>query len=349
MTSFITNSKTSVMNFIRFANPYFLYLLLGIPFLCLFFVFVFKQKWNAFEKFSHSNTFQKIIPQVSFRKQKLKVAILILAYLFLVIAIARPQIGTKVEKVKRKGLDIFIALDTSLSMKAEDVSPNRLGRAKKEVLDFVEQIEGDQIGLILFSEISFVHCPLTLDYNAVRLFLDIVDSDIIPRAGTAISKSIETTIEAFSNIQPKYKIMIIFSDGENHAEGLIESARNAAEEGIKIYTVGIGKKEGTPIPLYNLDGEFIGYKKDQFSQPVLSRLKDDTLREISRITNGRYYSTSFYTAKRLYSDISALQEKELNERQFTQYAEKFHYFIAISLILLVGELILSDRRKNGSS
>lgn len=344
-----SNFKNFKMNSIKFAYPYFLHFLWGIPFLCLFYIFVFRQKRKAYERFTPSQMFRRLARHVSLRRQKLKAVILILAYLFLVIGIARPQIGTKVEKVKRHGLDIFIALDTSLSMKAEDVKPNRLERATNAIMNFIGQMEGDRVGLILFSGTSFVQCPLTLDYDAIELFLDVVDSDTIPQAGTAIGKAINQAVEAFSNTEPKYKVMVIFSDGENHEKGLIESVRSAAaasstaEAGIRIYTVGVGKTEGTPIPLYNRDGKFIGYKKDQFNQPVLSRLEEDTLRKIAKITNGRYYLVSS-ARKQLYSDISELESRELEERQFTQYEEKFHYFITIALILLIAELMLSDGR-----
>lgn len=259
---------------------------------------------------------------------------------------ARPQIGTKLGELKRHKLDIFVALDVSLSMKAEDVKPNRLEVAKNEIVNLIDQMKNDRVGLIFFSGTSFVQCPLTCDYNVVKLFLDIVDSDALPQAGTAIDKAIEKTIEAFSNTEPKYKIMLIFSDGENHSN-LIESANAAAEAGIRIYTVGIGKPQGAPIPLYNNSGDLVGYKKNLLNHPVLSRLEEKVLREIARVTNGRYYSISS-ASKQLYDDISKLGDWELEKQQFTQYEDRSHYFIVIALILVSTELILSERVKGST-
>jgi len=267
-----------------------------------------------------------------------------MVYCFLVIAIARPQIGTKPEKLKKQGIDIFIALDVSLSMKAEDLKPNRLEVAKNAIWNFIDKLKNDRVGLILFSGTSFVQCPLTLDYNAARLFLEIIDSDMLPHAGTSIGGAIEKAIEAFSKTDSKYKVLIIFSDGEEHENRWMDSAKDAAKEGIRIYTIGIGKKEGTPIPIYNDDGELIDYKKGPDNQIVLSKLQENVLNNIARITNGRYYPISSLN-KDFYSNISKFAIKELEKPKFTEYKEQAQYFIAVALILLIVELMISVRSR----
>jgi len=283
----------------------------------------------------------------SHRKRNWKIVIVILSIIVLVFALADPQIGTKLEEVKRSGVDIFVALDVSKSMLAEDVVPNRLEKAKHEISTFIERLQGDRIGLICFSGIAFVQCPLTLDYSAAKLFLSDIDTDIIPQPGTAIESAIELAQQSFVHRELKHKVLILITDGEDHEGDPVEIAKEARKEGIVVYTIGIGSQQGAPIPEFDRYGNRVGYKKDRDGQVVTSRLDVITLEKIAFETGGKYYisSTGESELNKIYQEISEMEEKELSSRQFTQFEDRFQIFLFITFILLIIETLLSERRK----
>lgn len=332
---------------LRFAYPQFFQLYWLVPLLILFFVWAFRKKRRLLQQIGDEELVANLTRSLSRRKQVWKVVLLLLVFVVLVFALADPQIGTRLEEVKRKGVDIFIALDVSKSMLAEDVKPNRLEKAKHEISTFIDRLEGDRIGLICFAGIAFVQCPLTLDYSAAKLFLSDIDTDLIPQPGTAISSAIRTAARSFVSKEFKHKVLILITDGEDHEGNPVEVAREAAKEGVVIYTIGIGSPQGAPIPEYDSYGNRIGYKKDREGKVITTKLDVLTLEKIAFETGGKYYisTTGESELNKIYEEISAMEKKELASRQFTQFEDRFQIFLFLALILLIVETLLGERRK----
>jgi Ca-activated chloride channel family protein len=263
------------------------------------------------------------------------------------VALANPQIGTKLEEVTRQGVDIIIAVDVSKSMLAEDITPNRLEKAKHAIGRFLDLLEGDRIGLVAFAGMAHVQCPLTLDYSAAKLFLSVIDPALIPQPGTAIGEAIKSATKAFNAQERKHKVLILITDGEDHEADPLEATKEAGQQGVIIYTVGIGSPQGVPIPEYNQAGSQIGFKKDRQGSVVTTKLDIYTLQKIAFETGGKYYlaSSSESELDEIYDEITSLEKKELVSKQFSQYEDRFQIFLAIGFLLLVAEILIPERRK----
>jgi len=335
------------MEVLRFENPELLYLLWGVPVLLAFLLWSIRYKTQLLKRFGNLDILEKLMRNYSRGRRNLKFVLLVLSYIFFVIALANPQIGTKLEEVTREGIDIIVALDVSQSMLAEDIKPNRLEKAKHEVGKLVDLLQGDRIGLVAFAGMSHVQCPLTLDYSAAKLFLSIMDIDIIPQPGTAIGNAIKTAIKAFITEERKYKVLILITDGEDHESDPLEAAKEAEQQGVIIYTVGIGSAQGVPIPLYDRYGNQTGFKKDRQGNIITTKLDVVTLQKIAYQTGGKYYLASSGEAEldEIYNEISALEKKELVSRQFAQYEDRFQIFLAIGFILICLEIVVPERKK----
>ncbi len=331
----------------RFASEQYLYTLFFVPVLFLFFIWVQKSKMKALERFGNIKLMEKLMLSKSPKRQNWKKALLILSLFFFLVALARPQIGTKLEEIKRKGVDIFVAIDVSKSMLAEDIKPNRLTKAKHEVATLMRQLRGDRIGLIVFAGEAFVQCPLTLDYGALKIFLDIIEPGLIPKPGTAIGKAIEKAIESFVETERKHKVLILITDGEDTVKDPMKAAEIAEKEGIVIYTVGIGSTQGVPIPEFDGYGKQVGFKKDKKGNVVTSKLDPLTLEKIALQTNGKYYNATpaEMELSKIYEDIDKMDKKELSSRIFLQYEDRFQYFLVIGLFLLLADLFIPERKK----
>ncbi len=277
----------------------------------------------------------------------LKAALLILCLFFITVALARPQIGTKIEEVKREGVDILVAVDVSLSMNAQDIQPSRLEKAKHEVASLLKRLRGDRIGIIAFAGDAFLQCPLTLDYGAARMFMDALEPGIIPDPGTAIDRALELALRSFENRERKYKVLILITDGEHHGGDLKPLIDQAEREGVVIYTVGIGSPEGVPIPIYDEYGRQIGFKKDRSGKVVTSKLDELTLEKIALQTGGKYYraSGSEQELDKIYDEISKMEKKELGSVKYTQFEERFQYFLFLAMLCLVIEMLIPERRR----
>lgn len=332
----------------RFYSTNYLYLLIVIPLLILFYIIAFSKKKKALSRFGNLDIIKKLTASVSKSRQVLKVILILSAIVFMVLALARPQIGTKLEEVRREGVDIIIALDVSYSMMAEDIKPNRLEKAKHEIANLIDLMQGDRVGLIAFAGVPFVQCPLTLDYGAARMFLSSMDVNSIPEPGTGISTAIDLAVRTFEERERKYKVLILITDGEDHLEDPLESAKRAESEGIIIYTVGVGSVKGVPIPVYNNSGQNIGFKKDRGGQIVTSKLDEITLEKIALQTNGKYYRATGgeEELKKIYQDISKMEKKELGSIKFSQYEDRFQYILILSIILLAIELFIPERKRS---
>jgi Ca-activated chloride channel family protein len=309
-------------------------------------VWVRHSKKKALQRFGNLQLMEKLMLSNSPRRQTWKTVLLLAALFFFLVALARPQIGTRLEEVKRKGVDIFVAIDVSKSMLAEDIKPNRLTKAKHEVASLVERLKGDRIGLIAFAGEAFVQCPLTLDYGALKMFLDIMEPGLIPIPGTALGKAIEKAIGSFLETERKHKVLLIITDGEDTVEDPLKMAELAEKEGIVIYTVGIGSPQGVPIPMYDNSGKHTGFKKDRQGNVVTTKLEQLTLEKIALQTNGKYYNATPAEMElgKIYDEIDKMEKKELASRIFSQYEDRFQYFLSIGLILLIIDMLLPERK-----
>ena len=331
----------------RIAQIDFLYvLLILLPLLLVFYWLVFTMKRKAIKRFGNSALMQKLALSFSPKKQRWKVALLLLAVFFLLFSLARPQLGSRLTLMKREGVDIVIAMDCSLSMMAEDFKPSRLEKAKQEVNGLIARMRGDRVGLVAFAGEAFIQCPLTLDYSAAQMFLDIMDVNLIPQPGTAVGDAIRTSIKGFNQKERKYKVLILLTDGEDHDSDPLGAAEEAAAEGIRIYTIGIGSVQGEPIPIRNKRGEVTGYKKDKEGNVVMSKLDETTLQKIALTSGGKYYhaTSGEMELDRIYDEISKMEKKELEGKLLTQYEDRYQAFLFLSILCLMIEFLLSERR-----
>lgn len=331
---------------IRFAHGGYFYLLLLIPLLFAGYLIYRRTRNRAAARFGNPRLLDRLSRSASRSKPFWKFVLLSTAIGILVVGLANPQIGTRLEEVKLEGIDMFIALDVSNSMKAEDIKPNRLERARLEIRNLVDRLRGDRIGLIVFAGEAYTQFPLTTDYSAAGLFIDTVDSDIVPIQGTAIGKAIERAMESFDFEEPTTKVLIVITDGENTEGDLNEAAEHAAERGVILYAIGMGSEAGVPIPVYDERGRRTDFKKDRSGEVVMTRLDRMSLEKIVSHGKGKYYqaTTAQDELNEIYDDINAMEKREFGTKQFTDYESRFQYFIAAGLFFLLLELFLSERR-----
>jgi len=322
-----------ILNFIWLVFPLFLFLFYSV-----------KKRRDILARFADVSAVASLVKGISTQRVILKYAILVLAFVMMVVALARPQFGTKEEYIVRKGVDIFVCLDVSKSMLAEDIKPNRLIKAKHEIGKLIDILQGDRIGLVVFAGESLIQCPLTLDYSAAKMFLDVVTPGMVSRGGTSVESAIKTAVGGFVASEKKHKVVIILTDGEGHEDNPVSAANNAMEEGVIIYTIGIGSTKGEPIP----EKKNMGYKKDEDGNVVMSRLDEDVLRNVALKTGGKYFRSSGEEKelKGIYNRINKMEKKEVGSKQFTQFEERFQYPLAFALLLIALELLVPERNKS---
>ena len=331
---------------IRFAHPEYLYWLGLVPLSVGLFWHMMRKRKAAREKFSSSAMFSRIASESSGAKRWIKMLLMTGAMSSVIIALANPQIGMRLEEVKQEGVYIFIALDVSLSMKAEDVKPNRLAKAKYEIGNLIDRLGGDRIGLIVFSGESYVQFPLTTDYSAADIFLDAVDVESVPTPGTAIGSAVEQAAKSFNWNDPTKKVLVIITDGENNEGDAVAQSEDAAKKGVLIYTIGMGSSEGAPIPIYDANGHQVDFKRDRAGNVVLTKLDEATLEKIAALGNGKYFHASNTQDEldAIYKEVNALQKSEFGTKQFTDFEDQFQYFVGLGLLLLLIEVLLSDKK-----
>jgi Ca-activated chloride channel homolog len=330
----------------RFAHPEYLYGLYAIPLIVFFFWYVARRRKNQLYKFADTKLQAVILPDYSRLKYWIKSSMFTLAIVFLILAAADPQIGTGIENVKEKGIDAYICLDVSLSMTAQDIKPSRLEKAKYEINNLIQKLHGDRIGLIVFAGEAYVQFPLTTDYSAANLFLSAVSTNSVPEQGTAIASAINLATKSFDEKTNTEKAIVIITDGEDHQGDIMQAVKNATDKGIKIYAIGLGSTEGVPIPLYDKNGQQIGYKKDQNGNVVLTKLDPSILQEITSAGNGKYFqgSNDEDQLDKIYQDLSSLKKTEFGVKKVTDYEDRFYYFLTIALILLIAEFFINERK-----
>ena len=325
---------------INFAQAQFLALLLLIPFFFVIQALVLKLRKNRIRKFGAENLVRQLMPSYSASKVWIRLTFFALGFFFFVIGLSRPQIGAKIKEHETKGAEVMIALDVSNSMLAEDYSPNRLDRAKLAISRLVDKLRDDRIGLIVFAGNSFVQLPITTDYVSAKMFLYSISAESVPIQGTAIGEAINTAIRSFSAQSEKSRAVIVITDGENHEDDPVAAAKQAAEMGVRVFTIGVGSPEGKPIPM---DGELL---KDKDGNIVVTRLDESVLQDVAAAGNGAYVraGNSEFGLNPIIDDIRKMEDEKYSSIVFEEFDEQFMYFMAIALFFFVLEMLIGDRR-----
>jgi len=331
---------------LRFAHPEYLWALLLIPALGIAFFFLHRRRGQLLRRFVAEPLLASLTPDASTAKRTLKHVLLLLSLACFLLAAANPQVGTRLEEVKREGIDLFVALDVSLSMKSEDIRPSRLEKAKRDVSDLLRKLHGDRVGLVVFAGEAYVQFPLTADYSAADLFINAVDIDAVPVPGTMIGNAIEVALKSFRQDLPTQKAIVVVSDGENTEGDVAGAVEKARREGVRVFTIGMGTTEGNPIPVYGANAERTDYKHDRAGNIVLSRLDEASLQQIALSTGGSYRraTNAGNEIDDIFKELSSLQKTEMGSLQVTGYEDQFYYSLALGILLLVVETLLSERR-----
>ena len=328
-----------------FEEKIWLWLLLVIPVILVLFIILRIWQRNAQKTFASHSLLQYLSPDISVFKQTLKILVLCLAICCLVIALVNPKMGTKLETVKREGVDVVFAVDVSKSMLAEDIAPNRIEKSKQLVTQIINNLGSDRVGIIAYAGSAYPQLPITTDYNSAKLFLSQMNTDMLSSQGTAIREAIDLAKTYYNDEEQTNRVLFIISDGEDHAGEATNIAEQASNEGIKIFTIGVGELTGGPIPLKR-NGIIQSYKKDQDGETVITKLNEDTLKEIAAEANGEYiYGKNTTQVVDKVSDIlNAMDKKEFEAKQFADFEDQFQWFIAAALLLLFLDIFLLDRK-----
>jgi len=328
---------------LRFEHPHALGLLLGVLLLAAFLLWTGWRKRRLLARFANVAVLGRLLPSVSAGKQAAKAALLLAALALAVFSLARPQYGAVEQRIERKGIDLFIAIDTSASMLSQDVPPNRLTRAAEQLKGLIRKLSGDRVGIVAFAGAAFVQCPLTLDYGLAQRILDTVGPDSVPVVGTAIGDAIRVATRNFERNELGHKVLVLLTDGEDQGSDPLSAAQEAAKEGVVIYAIGIGSEQGAPIPL-----AAGGYKEDKEGHKVNSRLDFETLKKIAQATGGSAIlglESGFREIDAIYADIQTIDKKRLESSTHSLFRERYQHFLLPAILLLAAEMWISDRRR----
>ena len=316
-----------------------------IPVMLMVFLWTFFWKKRIQKSFGSAVVLKRLSPDLSFFKSSLKFITLCLAVGFLVIGLINPKIGTKLETIKREGVDIVFAIDVSKSMLAEDVAPNRLEKSKQLVTQIINNLASDRVGIIAYAGKAFPQLPITTDYASAKMFLQSMNTDMLSSQGTAIDEAIQLSRNYYDDDEQTNRVLIIISDGEDHNDLSVEVAETASEEGIKIYTIGVGSEKGGPIPLKR-NGVVMSYKKDQNNETVITRLNQETLRTIANKANGDYINgnQTADVVKQIRDALNAMDKKEFEAKEFAEYKDQFQWFLGIGLFFLILDILFLERK-----
>lgn len=320
----------------RFANPDYLYALAGIVMLIALFIWFWHIRSKRLRALADSHLLTVVIPNNSPQRYIWKCILYCMAYSCIVIALARPQFGIQIEDVKKRGIELVIALDVSNSMLAHDVKPSRLEKAKLSIQNIVNKLQDDKIAIVVFAGDAYIQLPLTTDVHAAKLFLQSISTATISKQGTAIGAAISKSVRSFTDNPKTGKAILIISDGENHEDDAQAEARIAVEKGIVIHTIGMGSPQGAIIP--RSQG---GYVEDRSGRPVTTKLNEGMLQEIAKIGTGTYSREDFAPVIRA---IDSMTKTEFESKQYSNYDEKFPYFLCAALLCLLIEFLLLERK-----
>lgn len=334
------------MELYRWEHPEYLYALALIPVLWLVHLLWARWRKKARERFGSMKAAERLVPEATQSRHGFKTLWTTLGIASLIVALANPQVGSKLETVKRKGVDVVFALDVSKSMLAEDVAPNRLEKAKQIIGKTLDALGSDRIGLVVYAGSAYPQLPITTDYSAARMLLRTVNTDIVPSQGTAISEAIQLADEYFSSGETtKNKVLFIISDGEDHEEGAQGAATASVEKGIVIYTVGVGTGKGGPIP-EKLRGRTVDFKKDRNGKVVVTKLDRDRLVEIAAAGNGAYIDgdRTEEVVGFIEDTLNNMQREEIESKVFSEYKDQFPVFLGMALFFFLLDTLLSERK-----
>jgi len=330
---------------LRIGRPELWWLFLLGPVMFVFFWVSVWSKNRRLDRFGESSLMSSLVSELSSVNTAAKYMLWRLAAAFLVVALINPQLGSKMAETKVKGIDIIVALDVSNSMMAEDLSPNRLVSARRAISKMLEELHGDRVGIIVFAGQAFVQLPITSDYAAGKLFLSTIDSDVVPVQGTDIGAALDLSMKSFSEESPAQKAIVIITDGENHEADAVVAAQEAAEKGIRVFTIGMGSPDGTPIPQYN-GRTRTGFKKDQEGNIVVSKLNEPMLREIAKAGNGAYIraSNAEVGLEPLLAELNQIEKTDMGTVAYAEYEDRFQIFLALALLCLLLEFFLGNQK-----
>lgn len=335
-------------NVLRFEHPDYLYGLIVIPLLIIIYILIRLRQDKTFKRFAEITMRDYLVPQHSIRRGVFKFIVFLLMIACVILGLANLQSGSKMEEVKREGIDLYIAMDVSNSMNAQDIVPSRLDRSKQAINKLIGDLRGDRLGVIVFADKAFVQLPITTDYAAAKMFLASVNTSSVASQGTAIGEAINLAVKSFPSDE-RSKAIIIISDGEDHEnEAAMDAAREAVKKGIKIYTIGMGLPDGAPIPEYNQYGRMVGYKKDKNGNTIVTRLDEEMLRRIADAGGGIYVraNNSNVGLEKIYDDISKMEKTEIDTQVFTDYEDQFQWFLGAAVFFLLVLVFMSSGKKN---
>jgi Ca-activated chloride channel family protein len=310
-------------------------------------LFIWLQIWrrSAQRKFADSHLLQRLSPNQSLFKSIFKVLVLCGAFLCLSLALVNPKIGTKLETVRSQGVDIVFAVDVSKSMLAEDIAPNRLDKSKQLVTQIINNLASDRVGIIAYAGKAFPQLPITTDYASAKMFLQNMNTDMLSSQGTAIHEAIQLAKTYYDDEEQTNRILIIISDGEDHGGEAVDLAEEANEEGIRIFTIGVGDAKGGPIPIKR-NGVVLNYKKDRNGETVITRLDETTLREIAEETDGVYIDGNNTTevVETIKDILNKMDKKEFESKQIADFKDQFQWFLALGIVLLFIDILFLERK-----
>jgi Ca-activated chloride channel homolog len=326
----------------RFAHPEFLFLLLLIPVLIGVFIYTILQKKKRISEFGNPELLAGLMPNVSKSRPQIKFYLQIAALLFLVIVLAQPQFGTKLDESKREGIEVMIALDVSNSMNAQDIQPSRLEKAKLTLSKLIDGMSNDKVGLVVFAGNAYTQLPITVDYVSAKMFLSSINTNIVPRQGTAIGSAIDLCLKSFPEKSKSGRAIILITDGENHEDDAVGAAKLAAEKGVVVHVIGMGTSQGAPIPV---DGT-MSFKKDNEGNVVVSKLNEEMCRNISVSGGGIYVrADNNNTAYKVISkELDKLAKADIKTKVFSEYNEQFQSFAIFALVLLLVDFFVLERK-----
>lgn len=327
----------------RFANPNYLYLLAVIPLLIGLFVYERRLLARRLQLFGNPQLLERLMPNASKVRPVVKFSILMVAFVLIVVALARPQFGSKLQTVKHQGVEAMVVLDVSNSMLAEDLQPNRLERAKLMLSKLIDQMTDDKIGLIVFAGDAYVQLPITADAVSAKMFLSSIQTNLVPRQGTAIGTAIDLALRSFGpNETEAGRTIIVITDGENHEDDAVGAAKLAQQHGVTVHVVGLGTPSGAPIPV----GGTMSFRKDRSGNVVVTKLNEDMCRQIAAAGSGIYVraDNSNVALKALSQQIDKLQKGDLETKSYSEYDEKYHIFVWLALLLLLVEFFVYNRK-----
>ena len=331
---------------IQLDEKIYFYLLFIVPVIITLFLLLLVWKKRTQKKFADSSLLKRLTPNRSYYKGTLKLILFLLGISGLILGLVNPKIGTKLETVKREGVDIVFAVDVSKSMLAEDIAPNRLEKAKRLVSEIINQLASDRIGIIAYAGQAYPQLPITTDYGAAKMFLQGMNTDMLTSQGTAINEAIELATTFYDDEEQTNRVLFIISDGEDHSEGsTLNAVEDAVDAGIQIYTIGVGKPKGAPIPLKR-NGILESLKKDAQGEVVITKLNQEVLIDISDEGNGKYIdgSNTEEAVELIKDELIQMDKKEFEAKQFAEYKDQFQWFLGAGLLFLFLEIFILDRK-----